>query len=232
MDAETSEMHETLSDGQREHDLIILEENVAGELADVAAIAELPSIFDLYETGPEIRKRYERLWQEISRVETFTPAENWRIHDRIRSLNALGFSVGEVELEATGDGSRLRMRIIVTDRDYYRHRLHDLTGIVAEDRQAELMVNDIQEMRATLEQAAKRKMPLDVASKRWLTENYEPTARRLAPLVGKRGLPAELYCQLLEHKWFLSERAGRDVGLEAATSDYLKKFHRPDPAPK
>lgn len=126
VDAETSETHETLSDGQREHDLIILEENVAGELADVAAVAELPSMFDLYETGSEIRKRYEGLWDEITREETLTPAENWRIHDRIRSLNALGFSVGEVELEATGDGSRLRMRTIVTDRDYYRHQLHNL----------------------------------------------------------------------------------------------------------
>jgi hypothetical protein len=35
---------------------------------------------------------------------------------------------------------------------------------------------------------------------------------------------AELYCQLLEHKWYLSERAQRDVGHRASAEDYLKKF--------
>ncbi|MBN1959888.1 MAG: DUF4032 domain-containing protein [Deltaproteobacteria bacterium] len=224
VDAETSETHETLSDGQREHDLIILEENVTGELADVAAFSQLASMFDLYETGPEIRRRYTRLWNEINREVLMTPDESWRIHDRIRALNALGFSVGEVELEATGDGSRLRMRTIVTDRDYYRHLLHNLTGLVAEDRQAEVMVNEIHELRATLIRTEGRNIPLSIAGYRWLNERYKPTAQHLAPLVGKRGMPAELYCQLLEHKWFLSERAGSDVGLEAATSDYLKRF--------
>jgi hypothetical protein len=33
---------------------------------------------------------------------------------------------------------------------------------------------------------------------------------------------AELYCQVLEHKWYLSERAQRDVGHQAAIDDYLK----------
>ena len=37
VDAETGELHPSLSDGQRGHDLLIAEENVAGELADVEA---------------------------------------------------------------------------------------------------------------------------------------------------------------------------------------------------
>lgn len=224
VDAETSEWHPSLSDGQRRHDLEILEENVTGDLADVAAMHGQPSPPDLHETALEIRDRYERLWGEITREETLSPSESWRIHERIRTLNALGFTVGEVRLEATGDGSRLRMRTIVTDRDYHRNLLHALTGLVTEDRQAKLMVNEIQELRATLQRSENRSVPLSVAAYRWATDRYQPTARRLAPLVGRRGEPAELYCQLLEHKWYLSERARRDVGLQVALDDYLRRF--------
>jgi hypothetical protein len=37
----------------------------------------------------------------------------------------------------------------------------------------------------------------------------------------------ELHCQVLEHKWFLSEKAGRDVGLVYTLEDFFRKFHPP-----
>jgi Domain of unknown function (DUF4032)/Lipopolysaccharide kinase (Kdo/WaaP) family len=224
VDAETAQTHETLSDGQRLQDLEILEENVTGDLLDVEAMLGGPRLEALDSTGAEIRARYVSLWGEITREDTVSPAESWRIHDRIKALNALGFTVGEVKLEALGDGSRLRMRTIVTDRDYHRHLLHALTGLTAEDRQAALMVSELQELRARLQRTENRSVPLAVAAYRWLTERYQPAMKRLAPLVARRGEPAELYCQLLEHKWYLSERARRDVGLEAAVEDYVRKF--------
>jgi hypothetical protein len=224
VDAETSEMHERLSDGQRRHDLEILEENVAGDLADVAALLGAPLPEDLARTGAEMAARYRSLWGEITREDVLSADESWRIHERVRDLNALGFTVGEVQLQATGDGSRLRMRTIVTDRDYHRHLLHAHTGLVAEDRQAALMVGEIQELRATLERAENRSVPLSVAAYRWLSERYQPAVRRLAGLGGGRGDPAELYCQMLEHKWYLSEHARRDVGHEAAVEDFVRRF--------
>jgi hypothetical protein len=226
VDAETSEMHPALSPGQRRLDLHILEENVAGELADLGAVVELPPALDVLQTGAQIRTRYERLWSEVVREEVLSPSEHWRIQERIRALNALGFSVSEVELIATGDTSKLRMRTIVTDRDYHRHTLHTLTGVVAEERQAAQMLNEIRELRATTARARGREVPLGVAAYQWLTERYEPTARRLAPLAGKLGEVAELYCEVLEHKWFLSEQAGRDVGLQHALEDFLGKYQR------
>ncbi len=227
VDAETSERHERLSDGQRRHDLEILEENVTGDLADVAAMLEVPPSEELDRTGADVRTRYECLWGEITREEILLATESWKIHERIRALNALGFTVGEVELQATGNGSRLRMRTIVTDRDYHRHLLHAHTGLDAEDRQARLMVGEVQELRATLERSENRSVPLSVAAYRWLVERYQPATRRLTPLVGARGDAAELYCQMLEHKWYLSERARRDVGYERAVEDFVKRF-RPD----
>jgi hypothetical protein len=224
VDAETSEAHESLSDGQRRQDLMIMEENVSGELADVAAMVELPPPLATLDTAENIRQRYERLWDEVAREELLAPGERWRIHERIRALNELGFSVSEVELLAAGDGERLRMRTIVTDRDYHRRQLHSLTGIVAADRQAALMLNEIRELRATLQRERDRSVPMSVSAHHWAEERWRPTVERLADLVGSAGDAPELYCQLLEHKWYLSERARRDVGLERAIEDFLQRF--------
>lgn len=221
VDAETSELHERLSDGQRMQDLMIMEENVAGGLADLAAAVQLPPVLDVYETGPNIRKRYERLWGEINKEIAVAQNESYRIHERIRALNDLGFSVGEVDLVASGEGDQLRMRTIVTDRHYHRHQLHNLTGIVAEERQATLLLNEIQELKATLTRELNRSIPLSTAAFRWLEERFHPTVQQLQPVSGVTDV-SELYCQVLEHKWFLSERAKKDVGLKRAVLDYIE----------
>lgn len=224
VDAETTEHHDTLGNGARRQDLMILEENITGDLADLEIFAELPGSLSAYETGPHIRERYEALWAEVNREEVFGPDERWRIQDRIRKLNALGFSVGEIELESTGEGDRLRMRTIVTDRDYHRHQFHNLTGLVAEEKQAERMLNEVLELKATLAQRDNRSVPLSVAAFHWQRDRWEPAMKALAPLLGPQVEATELYCQVLEHKWFLSERAQRDVGIETAMQDYVEKF--------
>ncbi len=42
--------------------------------------------------------------------------------------------------------------------------------------------------------------------------------------------PQELFAQIIEHKWLLSEQAGRDVGMRRAVQSYLADVlvHRPD----
>jgi len=224
VDAETTEHHDTLGAGPRRQDLMILEENIAGDLCDLEMRAELPGSLDAFETGTHIRERYEQLWAEVTREEFVVPGEQWRIQDRIRKLNALGFTVGEVELEATGEGDRLRMRTIVTDRDYHRHEFHNLTGLVAGERQSELMLNEVRELRATLAKKANRSVALSEAAFHWERERWEAAMKALAPLLAHGEDPAELYCQVLEHKWFLSERAQLDVGMERAIADYVERI--------
>lgn len=226
VDAETSEMHEVLSSGLRRQDLAIMDENVSGELADVAAAIELPPGFSVQETADLIRARYDRLWEEINRELAVRPDERYRIHERIRTLNDMGFSVSEVELVRAAEGDHLKLRTIVTDRDYHRHQLHNLTGIVAGDRQAALLLNEIREMRATLSAERNQSVAMTVAAFRWQTERFEPAVARLAPLIHEGADGVELYCQVLEHKWFMSERAGRDVGLDVAIEDYRAKFEK------
>jgi hypothetical protein len=223
VDAETSEQHEKLSDGQRSMDLDILEQNLAGELSDLEAVVELPPALTVEETGAVIRKRYERLWNEINRQVLIHPSESYLIQERIRALNDLGFSVGEFELVKTEQGDSLRLRTIVVDRDYHRRLLHGLTGLVAGDRQAALMINEIKELQANLSTQLNHPITLGVAAHRWLEQRYRPAIQRLRAVLGPLEDSSELYCQVLEHKWYLGERVRRDVGLGVAIDDYLEQ---------
>ena len=65
------------------------------------------------------------------------------------------------------------------------------------------------------------------AAGRWLAEVFEPTIAAVPPeLLGKRA-PAEIFHEILEHRWFLSERARRDVGMQKAIGSYVDQVLRP-----
>jgi hypothetical protein len=221
VDAETAEVRPQQSPGMRAHDLDIMEENLVGGLADLAAAGRLAKESSVFEMGAFVRARYQRLWDEVTKVVIIERRDRYRIEERIRALNQLGFSVGEVMLEPTDKGNQLRMQVLVTDRTFHRDQLAGLTGISAEETQAQRLMNEIQELRAAMADERIRTVPLAVAAYHWLTHFYQPLIERLAPLIRDDRPPQEVYCQVLEHKWYLSERAGHDVGHDAATEDLL-----------
>jgi hypothetical protein len=228
VDAETGELHPQLSPGQRAHDLQVAEENVAGELLDLdAAELGLPSGLDPIETAAEVPRRYEALWSELTREDVFGPDETYRIDERLRRLNELGFDVEEVKLVGDAGGRSLRLNPQVVEPGHHRRRLHTLTGLYVQENQARRLLNDLATFRATGERAG---TPESVVAYRWLTECFEPSIAEVpVALRGKRE-PAELFHEILEHRWFLSEAARRDVGMPAAVSSYVETVlrHRPD----
>ncbi|HXY81183.1 MAG TPA: DUF4032 domain-containing protein [Gaiellaceae bacterium] len=229
VDAETGELHERLSDGQRRHDLDIADENLAGELLDLAAEVGRDVVEDPWAFAADVRERYEQLWDELTRDEVFAPGESKRLDERLRRLNQLGFDVEEVELLSTGSEVRLRLRSKVVEPGHHRRRLLHLTGLDAQENQARRLLNDITAYRAELERSGAAPVSEPAAAGRWLSEVFEPAIAAVPPeLRGKRAA-AELFHELLEHRWFLSERAGGDVGLTQATGAYVDQILRPAP---
>ncbi len=220
VDAETSEVHAALSDALRSADIDLMEENVAGGLLDLVAVGVLDADYPAIETAADVRRRYEALWSEVRRVETIDARERWRIGERVRALNALGFSVGEVVLTRDDDRERFTVRVAVTDRSHHRRLLHALTGLETQEHQARTLMNEINELQAVMAQERNRSVSLGAAAFRWLEERYRPLTTSLRRVDGETSL-AELYCDLLAHKWLLSEREQRDVGHEAALAGYL-----------
>jgi hypothetical protein len=229
VDAETGELHDQLSDGQRLHDLEIAEENVVGELYDLAAELER-EIPEPEAVGAEVRQRYELLWSELTADEVFGVDESDRLEARLHRLNELGFDVEEVEVLTTPNGYRLRLPSTVVEPGHHRRRLLALTGLRAEENQARRLLNDIAAYRAQLELQGEPVVSEAAAAGRWLAEVFEPAIAAVPPDVARdKRAAAELYHELLEHRWFLSEREGRDVGLDAAIDSYVENVLKPAP---
>ena len=214
VDAETSELHEQLSDGQRLHDLELARENLYGELLDVGNEEPL-------ELAEQVISSYERLWGELMHEEVFAEGERFRLEERLRRLNELGFDAAEIEVLGTDDGYRLRLRSRVVEPGHHRRRLLQLTGLRAQDNQARRLLDDVEVFRKELEAKGEPPISESALAGRWLNEVFEPAIASIpAELWGKREA-AELYHELLEHRWYQSQRKDRDVGRDEALRSYV-----------
>jgi hypothetical protein len=225
VDAETTERHPRLSSGQRDHDIVIATENVAGELLDLGSASRLPSDVDPLETADELARRYRDLWDELTRVEVVRPGERHRIDDRLRRLNELGFDVEEVEIERTPGpgGGDVRVVARVLEEGHHSRRLAELTGLRVQENQARRLLNDIDGYRAWLRRAGGPEVPDAVAAYRWLSEVFEPALTRVPDDLRAKLAPAELFHEILEHRWYLGEQRGEDVDTLDAVDDYVRQ---------
>lgn len=229
VDAETVEVHPELTDGQRALDLEVAVTNMGGELLDLTA-GGLVSGLDPIAVAADLQSRYEGLWAELTREEVFDTGDRWRIDQRLRRINELGFDTEELELVSTAGGHRLRLVPRVVEQGHHRRRLRRMTGLEVQENQARRLLDDIAGYRGWLEQQEGRRLPDRVAAARWLHEVFEPSLSVVPPELGGRREPAELFHELLEHRWFLSEAAGRDIGTGEAVRSYVDTVlaHAPD----
>jgi tRNA A-37 threonylcarbamoyl transferase component Bud32 len=222
VDAETAELHPTLSDGMRAYDVSLAFERVGGELYDLQAGGLLADDVDPIEVAEQVSDRYEALWAELAREELLQPGDQrYRIAERLRRLNELGFDVDELDIVQGPAGNRLRVRTRIAEPGQHRRLLFARTGIDAGENQARRLLNDIASFRGWLEQAEGRRVPETAAANRWLTEVYDPVIASMPAELRGRLDDAEVFHEILEHRWFLSEAEGRDVGTSAAAADYF-----------
>jgi len=222
VDAETGEQRpDVLSDGQRRHDLVIATENVAGELLDLGAAKRLPSDVDPLETADDLERRYTDLWAELTSPEVIPRGERNRLEARTRRLNELGFDVEEYEVSPAGDGNEVRIVARVLEEGHHSRRLAALTGLRVQENQARRLLNDIAGFGAWLSRTEGREYPEAVVAYRWMSEVYEPALDRMPEQLRRKLADAELFHEILEHRWFLSEQRGVDVDTMDAVDDYV-----------
>jgi hypothetical protein len=232
VDAETGEMHTRLSDGQRRHDLAIAGENVAGEFMDLQAGYGLPDGLDPVELGAGLEQRYAGLWAELTREDVFAAQEQYRVDLRIQRLNQLGFDVEELDIQTIEGGHKIRLRVQVVEPGHHRRRLATLTGLDVQENQARRLLNDLDHFRAWQGELEGRSIPEREAARRWLDEVYRPALAAIPPAEAQKLDPAEIFHQLLEHRWYLSERAGGDLSLAEVVPSYVGEVLATLPAPQ
>jgi uncharacterized protein DUF4032 len=70
---------------------------------------------------------------------------------------------------------------------------------------------------------------LDYAIEKLVNEFGRREQKKIRELAGvklKAAEAPEVWTRILEHKWYISERLGRDTGLRVAAIDYFDNVHR------
>ena len=219
VDAETGELKPALSDQQRDYDLTMARENVYGELLDLQAGELLESHIDPLDVVDMLEERYGALWSAVTNAAEFDTDEMWRIEQWVESLNELGFDVEEMDIVTEPGGSRVRLQPRVVEAGHHSRELRSLTGLDVEEAQARRMLNDIARYSAHIGLGADKR---EEAANRWLMDIYEPLVLMIPRELRGRLEPAEVFHEVLVHRWFLSERAGREVDIFDTARDYIE----------
>ncbi|MFT4083552.1 MAG: DUF4032 domain-containing protein [Nocardioides sp.] len=221
VDAETGELRDTLAPQMRAWDLDVAGENVFAELLDLQAGGSIPADETPFEVVSQLRERYDSLWRELTEEQIFSAGELWNIECRIERLNELGFDVDELDIVTDYDRDTVRIQPRVVEAGHHRRELRALTGIEAEDAQAQRILNDIAAFTIAHDLGG---LDREVVAQRWLTEVYDQVLEAIPRTAYAKLEPVQMFHEILEHRWFMAEHAHHDVPLMDAVRDYVEKI--------
>jgi len=230
VDAETGQLYPGgLSNGQRENDLEIARVNIAGELLDLEAGGRITDELDPIRISNGIVASYRSLWKELTGPESFSTSERWRIAERVGRLNALGFDIEELAIKTVDGGTTVRIQPKVVDAGHHQRRLLRLTGLDAEENQARRLLNDLDSYVATY---GGDDSDEEMMAHEWLVRVFEPVVRAIPRDLKGKLEPAEVFHQLLDHRWYMAQNQSRDIPLAEAVTSYVQDVlrHRRDEA--
>ena len=219
VDAETGQLYEQgLSSGQRENDLEIARINIAGELMDLIASGNAHAGIDPVEISNRIVNQYRELWKSITGVEIFESKERWKISRRVQQLNDLGFDIGELTIVSEEGGNKVRIQPKVVDAGHHARRLLQLTGLDVEENQARRLLNSIDEYKLKHQRSGADE---EVLAHEWTSKVYEPVVNAIPLDMRGKLEPAEIFHQVLEHRWYKAENEQRGIPLLEAVQSYV-----------
>ncbi|MBU3692928.1 MAG: DUF4032 domain-containing protein [Candidatus Nanopelagicaceae bacterium] len=218
VDAETGEFQKHLSNGQREHDLDLARFNVAAELEDLKLAGVLFPAMDPIRASESVITRYRRIWKALSEPQILPANDRHAVEKAMRSLQDIGFAVEEVDIRLAGDQSTLTFTPKLVAPNYHSLRLKELMGLETEEFQAKRILASFDRFRSRELDKTPDKSD---AAQRWLDEVFYKVVNSVPANLKGRVEDAQLFHEVLEHRWYLGEKAGHDLGLDFATTDYI-----------
>lgn len=220
VDAETGQLYDSgLSNGQRENDLEIARVNIAGELMDLVASGNAAPGVDPVATSNRIVSKYHDLWKALTSVEVLKSDEKWKISERVKTLNELGFDIEELSIKTDDEKAVIKIQPKVVDAGHHTRRLMRLTGLDVEENQARRLLNDLDQYRADHDRPGADE---EVLAHEWLSHNFEPVITAIPRELHGKLEPAEIYHQLLEHRWYMCQNQSREVSVAEAVQSYIE----------
>lgn len=218
VDAETGEFQKHLSNGQREHDLDIARFNVAAELEDLKIAGVLFPTMDPIRASESVITRYRKIWKSLSEPQVLPANDRHSVERAMRALQDIGFAVEEVDIRLAGDQSTLTFTPKLVAPNYHSLKLKEVLGLDAEEFQAKRLLASFERFRSR--ELSRTPNKEDLAG-RWLEEVFHKVINSVPEELQGRVEDAQLFHEVLEHRWYLGEKAGHDLGLDFATVDYI-----------
>lgn len=187
-------------------------------------VSSQPIPVDPFVTSERIVETYQKLWAELTGAERFPHEQRWRVAERIQRLNDLGFDVEEASLDTDDDGYVHLVPRVVEPGHHARH-LQNITGMSARENQARRILTDITQFGRGLYPG----LPEDLTGALWMQEVYAKIMSAVPADLRTKREPAEIVHEVLEHRWFLSERLRQDVPTSQAVEDYVESQLRSRP---
>lgn len=220
VDAETGEFHEPLSQGRRLYDVDVARVNIIGELMDLQAAGAIDEDADVIALGNAIEAVYLELWDLVTGELVVEGDAFDAVAKRVEAINALGFDVGEMEIENEGNRYRIIIEPAVFSTGFYQKKLLQLTGLDVQDGQAQRLLGEMEVYRAVRYGG---KLPLEAVAHRWMVREYEPVVALIPEQLREKLEPAQIFHEILDHRWFLSQNEHRFVPLMEAAASYFQR---------
>ncbi|MFM8366355.1 MAG: DUF4032 domain-containing protein, partial [Candidatus Nanopelagicaceae bacterium] len=217
-DAETGEFQTKLSDGQREHDLEIAFFNVAAELEDLQLSGVLYEGMDPVRASEAVQRRYRRLWSTLKDPQKLDPNDRHAVERAMRQLHDLGFAVEEVQVALDNETHMLSFQPRLVAAGYHMAKLKNRFGLDAQELQAKRILASFDRWYAR----QTNKSSKDEMAKEWLDSVFFPILDMVPAELSGRVEKAQMFHEILENRWYMTEKAGYDVGLEAAARTYVE----------
>ncbi|MDK8305438.1 DUF4032 domain-containing protein [Corynebacterium imitans] len=220
VDAETGEFHEPLSQSRRLYDVDVARVNIIGELMDLQAAGAIDEDADVIALGNAIEAVYLELWDLVTGELVVEGDAFDAVAKRVEAINALGFDVGEMEIENEGNRYRIIIEPAVFSTGFYQKKLLQLTGLHVQDGQAQRLLGEMEVYRAVRYGG---KLPLEAVAHRWMVREYEPVVALIPEPLREKLEPAQIFHEILDHRWFLSQNEHRFVPLMEAAASYFQR---------
>ena len=219
VDAETGEFQNKLSDGQREHDLEIAFFNVAAELEDLQLSGVLYEGMDPIRASEAVQRRYRRLWSALKDPQKLDPKDRHAVERAMRQLHDLGFAVEEVQVSLDNETHMLSFQPRLVAAGYHAAKIKNLFGLDTQELQAKRILASFDRWYAR----QSVKIGKEEMAKQWMEEVFNPILAMVPEELQGRVEKAQMFHEILENRWYMTEKLGYDVGLEAAAKSYINE---------
>ncbi len=220
VDAETGEFQSKLSDGQREHDLEIAFFNVAAELEDLQLSGVLYEGMDPIRASEAVQRRYRRLWSALKDPQRLDPSDRHAVERAMRQLHDLGFAVEEVQVSLDNETHMLSFQPRLVAAGYHSAKIKNRFGLDAQELQAKRILASFDRWYARQPEKSSK----DEMAKEWMDTVFLPVLNMIPEELRGRVEKAQMFHEILENRWYMTEKAGYDVGLEAAAKAYVNEI--------